>query len=110
MLNEIFDVSGHSNKRLATRCLARKNRNLTGNHKEQARRQFLLLMSEIACDRSAEDEIIALAREAAYHLGDDLLAEDLGQLILSHVQAQPLVGSDKSKSWNFPERIETIVR
>lgn len=83
---EIFEISGHHNKALASRCLARKNKRRLAEHRSAAREEFVGLIARLAAARPDRVEIVSLALEIAGHL-DDRTAADEFQAMIS---AQPV--------------------
>lgn len=71
---EIFEVSGHNNKSLATRCLARKNTRKLSYHRSAAREEFVGLISRLTATGEHRIEITGLALELADHLHDHAAA------------------------------------
>ncbi len=72
---EIFEISGHKNKSLATRCLARRNTNRLSIHRAAARDEFVDLISRLTVTASSRIEITSLALELADHLHDQIAAD-----------------------------------
>lgn len=78
--NELFKVTGHVNRDLASRCLARRNREKLDYHRSIARNEFVDLIADLSSRTPAAIEILRLAIELADHLGDEHTASDLGAL------------------------------
>ncbi|MFT3745036.1 MAG: hypothetical protein QM785_12175 [Pyrinomonadaceae bacterium] len=72
---EIFDVTGHNNKALATRCLGRKNARKLAFHRTAAREEFVGLISQLTLSSSDSIEITNVASELADHLNDKIAAD-----------------------------------
>ena len=84
---EIFDISGHTNKSLASRCLGRKNTRKLSYHRSAAREEFVELISRLTATGADRIEITRLALELADHLGDQKAADAL-QPMSSAAQTQ----------------------
>ena len=74
---EIFEISGHNNKSLASRCLTRKNTRKLSYHRSSARQEFVGLISRLTATEADRIEITDLALELANHLGDQKAADAL---------------------------------
>lgn len=77
---EIFEISGHNNKSLATRCLARRNISRLAVHRCSAREDFVKLIFRITATASNRIELISLASELADHLNDEIAADAFQEL------------------------------
>ncbi|MBK6590457.1 MAG: hypothetical protein IPG22_19415 [Acidobacteria bacterium] len=84
---EIFEISDHNNKLLASRCLARKNMRRLADHRSAAREEFVGLISRLAGIRPDCLEIVSLALELADHLHDQIAADEF-QAMISARQTQ----------------------
>ena len=85
--SELFEVSGHHNKDLASRCLARRNREKLAYHQTLARNEFVDLISELANRQPGGSEITELALELADHLRDDDTSADLTAILSVQVRS-----------------------
>lgn len=83
--NDLFDISGHQNKALASRCLARENRRRIEFHRNRARYDFIGLMVELAGDITFRNEISQLVSDLADHLGDTFISSNFESTI-SHLK------------------------
>lgn len=78
---EIFEISGHNNKSLATRCLARQNTRKLSYHRSAAREEFVRLISRLTKPTADRIEIASLALELAGHLHDQAAADAFQAMI-----------------------------
>ncbi|MEQ1606864.1 MAG: hypothetical protein ABL999_18530 [Pyrinomonadaceae bacterium] len=81
---EIFEISGHNNRSLASRCLARKNVNRLSFHRSAAREEFVGLISQLTETGADRIEIASLALELADHLHDQLAADAFHSMISAY--------------------------
>ena len=81
MTNELFEVSGHANKSLASKCLVRRNREKLVYHQTQARNEFVDIIAEMANNESRREEITSIALELTAYLKDDTATSDLNALL-----------------------------
>lgn len=72
---EIFEVTGHPNKVLASRCLARKNARKLAFHRTAAREEFVGLISRLTLTDVDRIELTDIASELADHLNDKIAAD-----------------------------------
>ncbi|MEO6655575.1 MAG: hypothetical protein ABIO36_05790 [Pyrinomonadaceae bacterium] len=79
--NELFEVSGHVNKTLASNCLGRRNREKLVYHQTQARNEFVDIIAEMANDEARREEITVIALELTDYLNDDAATSDLTALL-----------------------------
>ncbi len=86
---EIFEISGHNNKSLASRCLARRNAAKVSFHRSAAREEFFQMITQLKEGGVDRVNVIELATELADHLKDKAAA-DVFQSISS--ARQPLNG------------------
>ena len=77
----LFDVSGHTNKNLASQCLARRNREKLSFHQTLARNEFVDMIADLSRDKKICNEIGRLALELTRHLGDSAATDDLIALL-----------------------------
>lgn len=70
--SEIFEVTGHPNNDLASRCLARKNVRKTASHHQQAKDDFLNILSGFDAVVDERDELLSLVGSLDEQLGSDL--------------------------------------
>jgi len=68
--DEIFEISGHANKSLASRCLARRNSKRLAFHQERVSSEFADLISQISALSPVAEEIVGLAVGLTDDLGD----------------------------------------
>lgn len=104
--NELFEISGHGDKSLASRCLARRNRERLAFHQMQVRNEFVDLISEIAGIEHERDEIIGLALQLVDQLGDEEAKADLTALLPGQTQPKP---AQKEQVWTSPTHTASTV-
>jgi hypothetical protein len=78
---EIFEISGHSNKGLASRCLTRRNGERLAFHRVSARNEFVDLLFRLTDAATNRDEVVGLALKLADNLQDRDLCFDLTALL-----------------------------
>lgn len=78
--NEIFEVAGHDNKTLASRCLARRNRDKLAFHRERARDEFIGVVSSAAADTAKEENLFRLTTELSELIRDTKTAQQIRSL------------------------------
>jgi hypothetical protein len=78
--SEVFEISGHPDNRLASRCLVRRNRERLLFHQACARNEFVDVLAGLAGYEESERQVIGLGIELAEHLGDDDAVADLTAL------------------------------
>lgn len=74
---EIFEATDHNDVTLASACLNRKNAARLERHREQSRREFLQLISNISTNGDSLSQILQLSMKTADEVGDRELAERL---------------------------------
>jgi len=95
--SELFEVSGHSNKELASRCMARRNREKLAYHQVLARNEFVDLIADLANGQAGSIEVAKLALELADHLGDADTSADLSAVLSGQVRSSHTRTSDLEK-------------
>ena len=72
---EIFEITGHHNSSLASRCLARRNTAQLSFHRSTAREEFVELVSGLIATGSNRIGLASLVIELANHLADEKAAD-----------------------------------
>jgi hypothetical protein len=85
--NELFEVSGHTNNKLASRCLARRNLERLTFHQTCVRNEFVDLIRALADGAQDPDEIITLAAALTQYLGDKDATAELKSLLSTTANA-----------------------
>ena len=91
--NELFEVSGHANKSLASKCLARRNREKLAYHQTQARNEFVDIIAELANNEFHREEITSIAIKFTAYLKDDTATSDLTALLSRPAKRNEVVRS-----------------
>lgn len=79
---EIFEISGHRNADLASRCMARRNRERLSFHATRTRNEFVTMIADLCGrDPAREIQIVNLALELTRLLADPAAIDDLTALI-----------------------------
>ena len=86
--NEIFELTGHDNKALAARCLARRNREKLAFHRARARDEFVGVVSNAAADTSNGENLFRLTNELAELIRDAATAQEIN-ILTSHAETMP---------------------
>lgn len=74
---EFYRISNHSNLKLGSRCLHRRNQNLLFHHQTLASRDFLKILKEVFAESSVIDEVSLTATEIVEILADESLQKKL---------------------------------
>jgi len=83
---EIFEISGHQNKSLASRCLARRNAGRLAFHRTIAREDFVELISRLTASIPNGNELEHLSVELAELLQDGKAVESFASMTsVTHV-------------------------
>jgi hypothetical protein len=86
---DLFEISGHHNKVLASRCLTRRNREKLVFHQTLVRNEFVDLISHFAGIASERNEILRLAVELSDRLGDGAATEEFAALLSRQTRPAP---------------------
>lgn len=86
--SKIFEISGHPDNQLASRCMVRRNRERLLFHQACARNEFVDVLATLAGFAPSADSVIHLGIELAEHLGDDDAVADL--TALGRTDAMPI--------------------
>jgi hypothetical protein len=87
--SEIFEISGHPDNQLASRCIVRRNRERLLFHQVCARNEFVDVLAGAAAFGQSDDAIIRLGIELAEHLGDGDAVADLAALARKGARPKP---------------------
>ncbi len=77
---EIFEISGHPNQTLASRCLARRNAGKLAFHRSLARHEFVTRIEQLHATESNHHELERLAVELAETLEDRKAAQSFAAM------------------------------
>jgi hypothetical protein len=98
--NELFEVIGHSNKALASQCLARRNREKLAYHQMLARNEFVDVIADLAGDKAISEEIGRLSLELTTLLDDVEATVDLTALLPGRAESRiPQTGDLEKEVW-----------
>lgn len=86
---EIFEICGHPNKSLASRCLARRNREQLIFHTRKAESEFVELISRVSAFGDEDGEIAACALELAGELDSITVRDQILELPLQGSRPTP---------------------
>ena len=92
---KIYEISGHSKKKLAAKCLQRRNRKLLSYHQNLARRDFIQFVSSAAKERQSSESVENLTLKLARLLDDGDAEKSLTHIFAGHLQSRETVNVSK---------------
>ena len=100
--NDIFQISNHENPKLATICLARRNRLQFERHQTIARKDFLGMLEKLNLESAAKENLSALVFEFANLINDVELTAGLQQIFADSQQTNNsfTVKKMENEKWN----------
>jgi hypothetical protein len=87
---ELYQISNHENKKLATKLLNRRNRSRLVAHHTFARRDFLRAIEKIASNFSQKEKIRNLATDFVKLINDAEAEAELSQIFQKYSQFAPV--------------------
>ena len=108
--SEFFEISGHQNKALAAKCLARENRRKIVCHHAAARLDFTRIVTELVETVPKPEAILGLTFELARQVNDEAIVVDLrAGMSDRRDRPAPPIAALPAAVWQSANKIEITV-